>query len=158
MSSYLEQFARVQRFLKRIENQDRDSNDYDDDFWSFFQNCWHLKDWIKYDDSISSDICKSIEEGALNFLSLRICADLCNRSKHLKLTRNIREDAKITSRNTTVNAPTLSMNNENNAKLKCASTCEHIITLQDGSEFVALEIARQAVKDWESLLSEYILI
>lgn len=158
MKSYLEQFARVHRFLKRIENQDRDSNEYDDDLWSFFQNCWHLKDWIKYDDSVSSNIQNSIEKDALNYLSLRICSDLCNRSKHLKLIRKIQEDAKITSRSTTVNVPTLSMNNENNAKLKCTSTCEHIITLQDGSKHVALEVASQAVADWENLLKKRNLI
>lgn len=98
----------------------------------FFQNCWHLKDWIKYDDSISSIVKGSIESDVAKFLSLRICVDLCNRSKHSELTRNIREDAKITSRSTNVNVPTLSVNNEDNARLKCTSTCEHIITLQDG--------------------------
>jgi hypothetical protein len=155
MSLYLEQFKRVKRFLKRIEDQDRDSNEYDDDLWSFFQNCWHLKDWVKNDDGVATDIQNNIESEALECLSIRICADLCNRSKHLKLTRSIREDAKISVRSVTIQAPPLSMNNEDNAKLKCVSSYEHIIKLQDGSRYSALEIARKSVEDWEILLKRH---
>ena len=45
---YIAQLKRVRRYLEKIQNRVRKSwDDYDDDFWSFFQNCWHLKDWIR---------------------------------------------------------------------------------------------------------------
>jgi hypothetical protein len=58
---------------------------YEDDVYAFFQNCYHLKDWIKNDQNCSewSDVEKMINEN----YDLKICADLCNALKHLTLTR-----------------------------------------------------------------------
>ncbi len=106
----------------------------------------------QYDDSVQIEIKENIEKRVEGIASLRICADLCNRSKHLMLTKTIREDAQVTERSVIVHAPVLSMDNNENAKLKCTSTYEHVVTLGDGSKRVALEVARQAVKDWEKLL------
>ena len=61
MSDFEDQLARVERYLKRIENQDRDRTEYEDDLWSFFQNCWHLKDWIKNDGTIPETLRNTIE-------------------------------------------------------------------------------------------------
>jgi len=93
---YKEQFQRVLRCLKKLKNQDRGTLEYSDDIWSFFQNCWHLKDWIKNDPELPRTIRDSIEKEIEQFESLLICADLSNRSKHSELNRNIRKDAKIT--------------------------------------------------------------
>jgi hypothetical protein len=30
--------------------------DYQDDVWAFFQNCWHLKDWVKHDPLVPKDV------------------------------------------------------------------------------------------------------
>lgn len=159
MSNSFEQFERVKRYLKRIENQDRDSTEYDDDLWSFFQNCHHLKDWIINDTDIPDEVKGietkvggNIEKFVSNNEELRICADLANRSKHLELTRNSREDAKVTNRNTRIYVPLVGSDSTG------TSTCEHIITLRDGSKRIALDVARKAVKAWESFLSENNLI
>jgi hypothetical protein len=57
-----------------------------DALFCFFQNCWHLKDWIKNDASLSEDVRAALngEAHANDFLLL--CKDLANGSKHLKLT------------------------------------------------------------------------
>src|SRR5258708_1539825 len=52
MSDWREQLERVVRFLARLQNHDRPKHDYEDDLWAFFQNCWHLKDWIKNDPAL----------------------------------------------------------------------------------------------------------
>lgn len=75
--------------------------------------------------------------------SLRICADLANRSKHLEFTRK-REDAEVTRRNVTVTVGT-----------PPSSTCEHIITLDDGTEKVALAVARAAPKEWYAMFKGF---
>ena len=152
MSRFLEQFERVKRYLNKIEDQDRDSTEYDDDLWSFFQNCHHLKDWIKNDPDIGDEIKKTVEKFVRGNKELRICADLANRSKHLKLARSPREDAEVTSRSVTIYAPTAGSNSVG------TSTCEHTIILRDGSKCIALDVARKAVKAWESFLSENKLI
>jgi len=149
---FLDQFNRVKRFLNRIEAQDRDSTAYDDDLWAFFQNCYHLKDWIKNDPSVGYDIRNGVEVFVNNNKELRICADLANRSKHLELDKHIRDDAKITSRNVTISVLTAGSDSEG------TTTCEHVITLGDGSKHLALDIARQAVKAWERFLSDKGLI
>ena len=88
---YVEQLERTKRYLKRFCDinagipHTQASQNYDDDVYAFFQNCYHLKDWIKNDPSCSkwSDIEKFINSNS----DLQICADLCNGLKHLQLTK-----------------------------------------------------------------------
>lgn len=152
MSKFLEQFNRVERYLKKIEDQDRDSTAYDDDLWSFFQSCYHLKDWIKNDPYVAGEIQRTVEGFVNGNEDLRICADLANRSKHLDLDKNIREDAKVTSRNVKILVPTAGSDSVG------TSTCEHIITLGDGRTRIALDVARKAVEAWKGFLSDNKLI
>jgi hypothetical protein len=170
MSKFLKQFERVKRYLNKIEDQDRDSTAYDDDLWSFFQNCHHLKDWIINDPDVADEVKgekgRRIEEFVNSSKALQICGDLANRSKHSELTRPSRVDAKVTSRNTTIYVPTaqVHVSADGNVLPQASpdqvgtSTCEHIITLGNGSKHVALDVARKAVKAWESFLSENKLI
>lgn len=151
MSTFLDQFERVKRFLKRIQNQDRDSVAYDDDLWTFFQQCYHLKDWIKNDLGIRDEIRNEVEAFVNGNEELRICADLANRSKHLKLDK-VRDDARITSRSVTIYPPTAGSDSTG------ASTCEHIITLGDGRKRRASDVAKRAVEAWECFLSDKKLI
>lgn len=152
MSKFLEQFKRVERYLKKIEDQDRNSTAYDDDLWSFFQNCYHLKDWIKNDPDVADEIQRMVEKFVQDNEELRICADLANRSKHLKLDKPPRQDAKITSRNVIIYVPTAGSDSVG------TSTCEHIITLGDGRTRIALDVAIKAVEAWKDFLSDNKLI
>jgi hypothetical protein len=72
---------------------------------------------------------------------------LCNRSKHLKLTI-IRKDAKVAHKNVTLKL----------GSGEPAVTYEHIIVLNDDSKYNALDVAREAVEEWEKLLKGYGLI
>jgi hypothetical protein len=145
--TYFDQFERVKRFLNRIENQERNSTEYDDDLWSFFQNCLHLRDWIINDTSInitSSEVKKYVK----NNEELRICSDLAIKSKHMECTRTNYDNADITNRSVTIYAPCMNTNE------KGTSTCEHTITLKDGRKRVALDVARKAVEAWENFLKD----
>jgi hypothetical protein len=54
---YREQLDRVRRFFARTwVDTGRTDVQYQDDTWAFFQNCWHLKDWIKNDQMIPQPI------------------------------------------------------------------------------------------------------
>ena len=90
---YEQQFERMMRWYRRFREIDRgrrhtmDSHNYEDEVHAFFMNCYHLKDWIKNDDS--SNLKPAAKKEAEGFVkqneSLAICADLCNGLKHLKL-------------------------------------------------------------------------
>src|SRR5258706_7328155 len=96
--SYLEQYYRLRRWYKRLEkirnklskvhmgNVVRlNVDDLEDEFIAFFIYCYHLKDWIQRD---SSSRLRGRVENYINANEyLRICADICNRSKHFVLTR-----------------------------------------------------------------------
>jgi hypothetical protein len=143
MPGHTEQFRRVTRFLARIENQSRDSTDYDDDLWSFFQNCWHLKDWVKNDPDVSESLREQIEDIVNQYPHIVICADLANQTKHSRLDRK-RVDAKFTQRNVTVHLgnPT-------------TSESEHIITLGNGTQVAALKVAKKAVEEWREIFAAH---
>ena len=93
---YTEQWERVKRQLQRFEALERGidhtqhSEHYSDDVHSFFQNCYHLKDWIKNDPYCSG--WQDVEKLINGDVHLQLCADLCNAQKHLTLTQRPRSD------------------------------------------------------------------
>lgn len=85
---WVEQFDRVKRYYERFkqinegEGTSRNSAYYEDDVYSFFINCYHLKDWIENDPAVA--IKKQEVENYINTNpALQICADMCNGAKHL---------------------------------------------------------------------------
>lgn len=159
---YNEQFQRVKRYLEKVKNQDRGILEYSDDIWAFFQNCWHLKDWIKNDPMLPKKIRDSIEKETETFDSLMICADLTNRSKHSELKRKIRKDAKITGIGVSVHAPpitvTVYLNQEpDNSEPQEKGYVEHpfYIETSDGKKMDGLSIAIQSVEDWKNIFAKY---
>ena len=131
--------------LNRIEkNQDRSVEDYGDDVWSFFQNCWHLKDWIKNDPRVPGCIRNSIEEFLKTQPSIIKCADLANATKHLELKHPRVGDepsAKPSHSNMTI-IPGES------------STVVYLIDSATGPKQNALDLARDCLLEWERLLAE----
>ncbi|QXZ09595.1 hypothetical protein KUF54_16580 [Comamonas sp. Y33R10-2] len=55
------------------------------ELFSFFEICYHLKDWVKNSPECSSF--SDVENFIKDTPALRICADICNRLKHKTLTR-----------------------------------------------------------------------
>lgn len=92
--SYVNQFERVKRYLVRFKQindgkaHDHTSPHYEDDVYAFFQNCYHLKDWIKADPTCSNWGC--VENLINTSPDLAICADLANALKHLSRIRKMR--------------------------------------------------------------------
>lgn len=88
---YAEQFERMKRYFIKFKHindgkaHDEETQNYDDIVYAFFQQCYHLKDWVKNDPTCSgwSDVEKFITSNK----DLSLCADLCNALKHLTLTK-----------------------------------------------------------------------
>ena len=138
MAKYQDQLTRVRRFLHRIETHNRPSTDYDDDIWAFFQNCWHLKDWVKNDPEVPSSVRTTIESTIKGSPELLMCADLANASKHLFLSTP-RIGAKHSHKNYLV-------------VMGGQSRVEYFIDTGDGSKIDAVDLARKCVTSWESIL------
>ena len=99
MDSANEQFARMKRWPVRFEEitngkEHLQSTDfYQDEVYAFFQNCWHLRDWIINSGIIEKVIVdKFFHEDS----DMKICRDLANGSKHLTINSpSIDADMKI---------------------------------------------------------------
>jgi len=160
--TYIKQLEKVKRYLNRIDPKIGYHGvqiDYEDNLWSFFQNAWHLKDYIKNEDSI---IQFPIEKIVESYSSLKICADIANRTKHLKLYRQNRVDAKHVSTDVKVVVPINIqdiLNNKNKPYpiIKAeGSYYNYIIQESNGTKHKAVELANQIVKDWEEIISKYV--
>lgn len=157
MSAYEEQVSRVQRWLQRIEDPNVNQIEHLDFLWSFFQNSWHLKDWIENDsalpkatrDSITQAVHHADASGAYKSPFLMICADLANRSKHLDL-RHIRNDAKLRGE-VRVGITENVLTGESSSSV----SWEYVVTLRDGSIHKAVDVAKNAVQQWRSILSSH---
>jgi hypothetical protein len=144
---YTEQLNRVRRFLKRVRStEDRLSDDYKDALHAFFQCCWHLKDWVKNDESIPEAtrkrVVRRVEEKSK---VLAACADVANGTKHLKLLRKPRR-------------PGARLNTGNNVTVFPGSDrpalFTHSVLCDDGTRLIAQDLAEEAVKEWDSVLRD----
>jgi len=94
MKSYQEQLDRTKRWHDRFrEITDGRKHDHPtefarDDAYAFFQNCHHIKDWIIQDSAVLIDEKADVAEQFINnSRALSLCADLCNATKHMALTK-----------------------------------------------------------------------
>lgn len=95
-AGYRDQLDRARRFLDRVVKSEFDLEitqhmgnmdhvEFQDMMWSFFQHCWHVKDWIRRDPVASSAQKTAACRMAERSTPLKICRDLCNGTKHLQL-------------------------------------------------------------------------
>jgi hypothetical protein len=83
-----EQYGRMMRSHARLSDiaegrVSASSDDARDALFHFFQDAYHLKEWIKNDPTVTTS---DVEEWIEDTEPLRLCADLCNGTKHLRLT------------------------------------------------------------------------
>lgn len=93
LRKYQEQLERLKRWYGRFESIDQGrphtvaSDHYIDEIYAFFLSCYHLKDWIKNDSTVTPGAKNKVEDFINKNDCMSICADLCNGLKHLKLTK-----------------------------------------------------------------------
>ncbi len=100
MANWQDQLERVRRYYLRFKRlndgkiHSNHSENYVDDIYAFFQNCYHLKDHLKNDPAYNKHTNQQIENHVKNTQALAICADICNGSKHLMLNRSPRSGSR----------------------------------------------------------------
>jgi len=83
--TWREQYNRMKRWHTRLSESTAVDDRRSDDFHAFFICCFHLKDWLRADSSVGDGIRDAVAGFVDRNLWLRLCADLANGSKHLKL-------------------------------------------------------------------------
>jgi hypothetical protein len=136
------QFERVKRSFERIQDHGADNQAYDD-LIHFFEDCWNLKDHAK-------DCLPAIQKGQFetdinSCPHLRIVADLANKFKHVVLKKSNRVDATVTHKHI----------HAYDGSYSPPATAEYTITLRDGSTHDAHDVAREAIVEWQAILTKY---
>ena len=94
MSGWRDQYDRTVRWFDRFteltlgRRHVRASENYIDDVYAFFQNCYHLKDWIKNDSTLPFPLREGVEGYITVTRELSLCGDLCNALKHLRISNS----------------------------------------------------------------------
>ena len=151
---YVEQFSRMQRWYERFKNIDegtaheRSSEEYTDNVYAFFQNCYHLKDWIKNDDTIKLPKGFDIDRDFINKNpAMGLLADICNGTKHLKLAKErSNESPEFYSKNYS-----LTLGGQ-----KAVVKVKWNIKTKSGNQD-AFQLATECVKKWEEFITKNIV-
>lgn len=103
MRGWRDQYDRMQRWHVRVmreislESNNAGSEEWPYDLWdvamAFFQSAYHLKDWIIKDHL---ELRHKLESAFSNRPRLALCADICNGTKHRRVTKNQRVPAHLT--------------------------------------------------------------
>jgi len=147
MNSVQNHYQRLERLAKKVlTNTNREQHEYDDDVRQFLQECWNLKDRIKFDEEIDAGIRNSVEEDIKQYPHLEMVADLANRIKHFTLTRNVRKDAKVG--NIKVN---IKVGNPGTGHAKIT----YRIDIDNGDSLELTELVNESVRSWKEILIGY---
>ncbi len=149
LTGWHSQYELMKRSYARLSNRYTSSVDYDDDLQHFFQDCWHLKDWIKNDKNVASSVRDSVGKEVNGRTALCIAGDLATGCKHLVLDRGRRKSSKgaeVISKSVTV------------ALGDGRANTYHVIRLDNGSFLSAQDAARNAYTEWDAVLRKLGLI
>lgn len=132
--------------LRRINTDNGNSisnTDAKDAAEEFFNQCYHFKDWLKKDHSIS--ITSNIEEFITNSTSLSLAADYCNSFKHGGLDKKARSNKQLEKINTHIKLDLTPGGFIATSRLE--------ITI-NGIKYDAFSLATDCVDEWNKLLSK----
>ena len=141
------QWHRVERGFAKLSETYNNTELYDDDIYHFFQDAWHLKDWIKNDPEVPSAVSAQVEREVNDVRAFRVAADFANGTKHMTLNRPREEHAKFTERKVTImlGGPGRAVQ-------------ERVLTLTDGSQTTAEAVAADVMREWNLLLRRFGLV
>jgi hypothetical protein len=119
---------------------------YTDEIYAFFLNCYHLKDWIKQDDTVSELTRAEVEQFINENECLRICADICNSIKHLNVTRSSREPKDVAL--------------ESSLWVSVGTSSNYILVkvsiVVGGTERDAFDLASECIQKWQEFVSDHL--
>jgi hypothetical protein len=141
-----EQYQRTRRWYERVSLASSVTDYVADDFYAFFVSCWHLKDWLKADLGVSSTIRGEVETFVNGNLWLRLCADLANGAKHLKLDQRARYDVQARVERTSILNTDFLM-----APFPIATV---LVVMLGGQPHDPRRVARSCMNAWNTFLAD----
>lgn len=162
-----DQYERMLRSHKRLKEAAGPSNIGSDEardaLYRFFQDAYHLKDWIKQDPALTSANKSDIEALFNRTIHMQITVDLCNATKHLRLTTTRTGDFSTTVARqhvtvflppfeTRVELPGSSARADPPSLPTVTKAVHRWEVVANGSYHDALQIADNVVAEWESWL------
>ncbi len=148
--AYVQQTARAYRFLDRYKvartsmqtiTDGSSWNAIEDNLWAFFQNCWHIKDWIRNDPSIDENAKTPLLASAHADPDILAARDLANGSKHFGLSE---KKNRVEADQSSIHIRDLS---------EGAVEVDHVIDLSDGTKITAIELGERAMAAWQRLFA-----
>ncbi len=146
------QIDRTRRYLKRLRDIytgvpyiEETREYYVDDVLSFFIHCHHIGDWIENTNKVGIT-----RDHLLAFIrahpELRICADLCNQTKHCRLTSKWTDGTHLVSRTF-----------ESSGRNGVIHTTKGKFTVHsEGKFFDALDLAESCLRLWDEFVNQLI--
>lgn len=154
---WLDQYERMLRSRKRLADyasgkvENAGSDEVRDMLFHFFQDAYHLKDWLKNDPGQTKVNNAAIEAatdaGRGGLIELALTGDLCNGIKHLRLTSARTGDlaTTVTSQSVNIHAGTVGGSTP--------GWVEHHWTIEsDGKQYDAGRLADDICAAWEAWL------
>lgn len=81
-----EQLARTRRWHLKTQEISRKQNTLSEEeldvLFAFFMNSWHLYDWLKISNALSTD---TLDEFFRKNKTMKLCYDICIGAKHLRI-------------------------------------------------------------------------
>ncbi len=152
MWQFTEQYKRVERWHARLKaicrKVPKDIGDDEDiqgrdDILAFFQNCYHLKDWVENDGSCQIADKKNVVENFIkNSEFLKVCKDVCNASKHLEVGHQRIDPSEIVNYEFFISGPSFSNGvvTKRNFKIR--------------EQYEALDLADKCMGEWHDFFNK----
>lgn len=137
---YHQQLDRARRFLERMKASNLNATDSQDMAWAFFQNCWHVKDWLKNDLLAPKEQKDRAIKMAHKSPTLKICRELCNGTKHLLERGAIPHHMAYRMHLSPPGAPDI------------PNEIDCIVNDGHGNQISGKELAEQCIAEWERIL------
>jgi hypothetical protein len=138
----------MKRWHARLQNPNAIDEHHVDDFGAFFVVCFHLRDWLQADETLDKAVGRVAEKIVNRILWLKLCADIANGSKHLKIDKHVRFDA--ASQVLKVEAAF----QPDAFQPDAFQTAPEVIVYADGGVWSARTVADNCVATWDMFLKE----
>jgi hypothetical protein len=136
--TYRAQLDRIRRMRRRFDDPHENMQVAQDIMWSFFQHCWHLKDWVVNDLVLTTKAQRDGVEAAAHASNLlMLCRGLCNATKHLD------------------SRPGEARHSHMNANIGAGPRMEIIIDDGSGNKIRGHHLADRCIAEWNTILAAH---
>jgi hypothetical protein len=140
--TYRAQLDRVRRMRARFDDRHDSMEAAQDIMWSFFQNCWHVWDWVEHDPALVTPAQRAAVALEMRKVSktvgstMMLCRGICNATKHLETKPG---EARHSHMNANIGG--------NRPRMEC------IIDDGNGNRIAGHDLADRCIAEWERILT-----